>query len=118
MAVTALKEYIGVPRDSIEHFGGKQIVYASWDHHLLFASSLMMCLPIDMPFGEMVDGPLSALVAPDPDSAALDWKKVEWMKDNKPFTPDFSKSLAENRIGHKDQIRFHTPGLNSLLKVA
>ncbi|MDX9887263.1 phenol hydroxylase subunit P4 [Thauera sp.] len=118
MAVSALKEYIGVPRDSVEHFGGKQIVYVSWDRHLLFASPFMMCLPRDMLFGEMVDGPLKALVQPDPDSAAVDWHKVEWMKDNKPFNPDFGKSLAENGIGHKDQVRFHTPGLNSLLHAA
>lgn len=118
MAVMARKEYIGEPRDRVENFGGKRIVYVSWDHHLLFASPLMMCLPAEMPFKDMVEGPLQALVEPDPDSGALDWAKVEWMKDNKPFQPDFDKSLADNGVGHKDQLRFHTPGLNSLLHVA
>ena len=45
MAVTSLKEYIGVARDRVENYGGKQIVYLSWDHHLLFAAPLMLCLP-------------------------------------------------------------------------
>jgi phenol hydroxylase P4 protein len=34
MAVTSLKEYIGVPRDTVANFNGKQLVYASWDQHL------------------------------------------------------------------------------------
>lgn len=115
MAVTALKEYIGVPRDSVEHFGGKQILYVSWDHHLLFASPLMLCLPADMPFADMVNGPLKALIQPDPDSAAVDWDKVEWLKGGKPWTPDTGAGLAANGIAHKEQLRFRTPGLNSLM---
>jgi phenol hydroxylase P4 protein len=118
MAVTALKEYIGVARDRAENYGGKQIVYLSWDHHLLFASPLMLCLPSYTLFGDMLKGPVAALLQPDPDAAALDWGKVEWLKDNQAFTPDPSRSLADNGIGHKDQLRFRTPGLNSLLDAA
>lgn len=118
MAVASLKEYIGVARDRVENYGGKQIVYLSWDHHLLFAAPLMLCLPPATPFGEVLRGPLAALLQADPDAAALDWRKVEWLKDNRPFAPDFSRSLADNGIGHKDQLRFRTPGLNSLQAVA
>ena len=118
MAVIALKEYVGVSRDRVENFNGKQIVYVSWDHHLLFASPLMLCLPPEMTFGEMVNGPVMALLQPDPDTASIDWSAVEWLKDNQPFVPDFARSLADNGVGHKDQIRFRTPGLNSLLVAA
>jgi len=46
---------------------------------------------------------------------AIDWTKVEWLKSNQPWTPDFDASLAANGIGHKDQLRLRTAGLNSLL---
>lgn len=114
MTVAAIREYIGVPRDSVENFGGKQIVYASWDRHLLFAAPFLLCLPPETRFRDLVEGPLTALLQADPDAAALDWTKVEWLKDNQPWTPDFDASLAANGIGHKDQLRFRTAGLNSL----
>lgn len=114
MTVAAIKEYVGVPRDRVENFNGKQLVYASWDHHLLFAAPFLLCVTPQTTFRELVEGPLSALVQPDPDGAAIDWAKVEWRKSNQPWTPDFDRSLADNGIGHKDQIRFRTPGLTTL----
>lgn len=118
MAVVSTKPYVGVPRDLVANFNGKQLVYACWDQHLLFASPFLFCVPPEMSFREWVDGPLSALIQPDPDALAVDWSKVEWLKSNKPFTPDFDASLAANGIGHKEQLRFITPGLNSLLAAA
>lgn len=115
MTVAAIKEYIAVPRDRVENFHGKQLVYVSWDHHLLFASPFLLCLPPETPFRELVNGPLGMLLQPDPDAAAIDWASVEWLKSNQPWTPDFDASLAANGIGHKDQLRFRTPGLNSLM---
>lgn len=114
MAVTATKPYVGVPRDAVANFNGKQLVYASWDHHLLFAAPFLLCVPPQMKFRELVEGPLTALTQPDPDGAAIDWKKVEWLKDNQSWTPDFEGSLEANGVGHKDQLRFRTPGLNTL----
>jgi len=114
MTVAAIKEYVGVPRDRVENFNGKQLVYVSWDHHLLFAAPFLLCLPPQASFRELVDGPLTALVQPDPEGAAIDWTKVEWLKSNQPWTPDFERSLADNGIGHKDQIRFRTPSLTAL----
>ena len=82
MAVAAIKEYVGVPRDLVANFNGKQLVYASWDRHLLFAAPFLLCVPPEMPFGELVNGPLSMLVQADPDAAAIDWSTVEWLKAN------------------------------------
>lgn len=118
MAVVSTKPYVGVPRDLVANFNGKQLVYACWDQHLLFAAPFLFCVPPEMSFRELVDGPLTALMQPDPDASAVDWSKVEWLKSNKPFTPDFDASLAANGIGHKEQLRFITPGLNSLLAAA
>lgn len=115
MAVTARKPYAFAPRDRVENFGGKQLVYVSWDHHLLFAAPFLICLPPSAPFREMVEGPLTALVQPDPDAASIDWSTVEWLKGNQPWSPDVDASLEANGVGHKCQIRFRTPGLNTLL---
>lgn len=108
------KEYIGVPRDKVENFLGNQLVYFSWDHHLLFAASFQICVPPQMSFRDLIQGPVSQLLAADPDATAIDWPAVEWLKGTEPFTPDFDKTLEENGIGHKDQLRMRTPGLNTL----
>lgn len=115
MAVKAMKEYIGTPRDTVANFGGRQLVYVAWDHHLLFAAPFLLCLPPETPFKELVAGPLTALIAPDPDAAEVDFSTVEWLLAGKPFTPDVDASLADNGIRHKDQLRFRTPGLSSLV---
>ena len=118
MPVAAIKDYTAVPRDLVSNFNGKQLVYASWDRHLLFAAPFLLCVPPEMPFGELVSGPLATLVQADPDAAAIDWSAVEWLKSNQPWTPDFAASLAANGIGHKDQIRFRTAGVNTLSAAA
>ena len=114
MALTSTQKYIGVARDLQANFNGKQIVYVSWDHHLLFAAPFLCCVPPQMSFRELVEGPITQLTQPDPDAGSIDWAKVEWLKSNQPWTPDFAASLADNGIGHKDQISFCTPGLRSL----
>jgi phenol hydroxylase P4 protein len=114
MAVTSLKEYIGVPRDTVANFNGKQLVYASWDQHLLFAAPFLTCVPPGMKFKEWVEGPLTALIQPDPDAKRVDFSKVEWLKSNKAWSPKFEASLADNGVVHKEQIRFRTPNLNTL----
>lgn len=114
MSVKAYKDYVGVPRDLVENFHGKQLVYVAWDHHLLFAAPFLLCLPPETSFRALVEGPLTALLQPDPDAAAIDWSTVEWLKANRPWVPDFDGSLAENGIRHKDQIRMRTPGLDWL----
>jgi len=118
MAVTSTKDYVGVPRDSEAGFGGKQLVYASWDGHLLFAAPFMLAATPDTPFGELVHGQIAGLIAPDPDASSIDWDTVEWRLGNEPWTPDFSRSLADNGVRHKMEVRFHTPGLNTLCRVA
>ena len=64
-----------------------------------------------MPFGALTEAVLPTVLGPHPDFPHIQWDKVEWMLDGKPFTPDMSKSLQENGVGHKSLIRFRTPGL-------
>lgn len=118
MAVTSTKPFIGVPRDVVANFNGKQIVYVCWDQHLLFATPLLLVVEPGMAFGDLLQNVVKPLIGPDPDAAAVDLRKVEWLKNNQPWTPDFNASLAANGIVHKEQLRFRTPGLNALLAAA
>ncbi|MND80346.1 phenol hydroxylase P4 protein [Pseudomonas linyingensis] len=117
MTVVARKEYVAVPRDRVENFNGKQLVFISWDHHLLLSAPIMFCLLPQATFGELIESHLLPLLQADPDTAALDWSKVEWLKEGQPWVPDFEASLAANGIGHKEQLRMHTPGLNTVCAV-
>ncbi|MDR2188623.1 MAG: phenol hydroxylase subunit P4 [Azonexus sp.] len=114
MAVASTKPYIGAPRDTVANFNGKQLVYVCWEHHLLFASSLMFCVEPEMTLGDFLHHTVRPLLEADPDSAALDFTRAEWQKAKIAWTPDFNASLAANGIRHKELLRFHTPGLNSL----
>lgn len=116
MTMTSLKPYVGVPRDLEANFDGRQLVYVSWDHHLLFAAPFLSCVPPQTTFRELVEGPLAMLLAPDPDAAALDWSRVQWLKADAPFVPDFDGTLEDNGITHKTQLRMRTPGLNALIE--
>ena len=117
MAIKSTKEFVGVPRDAEEHYDGNRIVYVSWDRHLLFAASLMTCVSKDMLLRDYLEGPIRDLLANDPDVGQLDFEKATWLKANQPWRPQFDKSLAENGVGHKEHLRFDTPGLNSYMPV-
>ena len=62
MPVVARKEYVGVARDRVENFNGKQLVYASWDHHLLFAAPFLLCLTPQTTFAQLLETALAPLL--------------------------------------------------------
>ena len=41
-------------------------------------------------------------------------EQAEWFKSGQPWKPENDKSMADNGLGHKDVIRFRTPGLTGL----
>lgn len=118
MAVTSTKPYIGVPRDTVAKFNGKQIVYVYWEQHLLFATPYLTVVEPGMRFGDFLENVIKPLMQPDPDAASVDLSKVEWTMSKKDFKPDLNATLAENGIVHKAQLCFRTPGLNTLLAAA
>lgn len=118
MTIAARAPYDFKPRDLVENFHGKQIVYATWDRHMLFAAPFLICVPPETTFREFVEGPLAQLLSIDPDAAAIDWSAALWQKGNDIFTPDFDQSLAANGIAHKELLRLRTPGLNSVTAAA
>jgi phenol hydroxylase P4 protein len=118
MTVTARSDYVGEPSESADKYGANQIIYLSWDHHLLFAAPFLFFLPSEMTFQQFFDGPLAQILSPDPDAAKIDWATVQWLKGTAAFQPDPDKSLTQNGIRHKDQLRMATPGLNSVCGAA
>lgn len=113
MTVAAVKPYKFPPRDSVEKFPAP-LLYIGWEDHLLFCAPHCLPLPPTMPFEALISQVLPGVYGYHPDFAKIDWSKVEWFKSGKPFTPDVSKSLAENGLKHKDVIRFRTPGLTGI----
>jgi phenol/toluene 2-monooxygenase (NADH) P4/A4 len=123
MTVAAIKDYHFPPADSLDKFHGNQLIYVGWDQHLLFCAPYCFPLSPAMPFGALVDQVLPPAFGYHPDFQKIDWSQVQWLRGNgtaqgEPFTPDFAKSLADNGLGHKDAIRFRTPGLNGIQGVA
>jgi phenol hydroxylase P4 protein len=114
MAVAAVKEYVGVAKDTEDKFHGARLLYVGWEDHLLFCAPFAFPFPPDMPFGALVEGVLPASFGAHPDFAKIDWSTVEWTKSGQPFTPDPASSLADNGLKHKDVIRFRTPGLTGI----
>lgn len=115
MSVVAIdKNYADkvVIRDRVENFHGNQVVYLHWEDHLMFCAALAFPLPPDMPFGALISEVLPTYYGMHPDFAKIDWSKVTWTLDDKPLTPDLSKSLTQNGVGHKSCLRFWTPGLD------
>lgn len=118
MPVKSIGAYTAIPADAQANFHGAQLVYASWDHHLLFAAPFIMPVSPDMRFKDWVSETLVPLISPDPDTPQIRWSEVQWHLGARAWQPDFERSLKENGVRHKAQIRMHTPGLNSLMPFA
>jgi phenol hydroxylase P4 protein len=114
MAVAAVKEYVGVAKDTHDKYRGAQLTYIGWLDHLMFCAPFAFPLPPDMPFGALVEAVLPGAFGYHPDFEKIDWSTAEWTLAGKPFTPDFSKSLAENGLKHKSSLTFRTPGLTGI----
>lgn len=113
MTVVALERYEFPARDVRENFPAP-LLYIGWEDHLMIASPVCLPLPPDMPFGALATAVLPGVYGEHPDFARIAWSGVQWLKSGQPWTPDPSKSLADNGLAHKDVIRFRTPGLTGI----
>lgn len=114
MAVKALAPYEFQSRDALERYKGKQLLFINWERHRMFSRPFILALPPETPFSEIIDKYITDCFSYHPDFAHIDWSKVVWQNSNTVFTPDPAKSLKDNGIGHKDLIRFTTPGLDGI----
>ncbi|KWE89259.1 phenol hydroxylase subunit P4 [Burkholderia territorii] len=113
MAVIALKPYDFPVKDAVGKFPAP-LLYVCWENHLMFPAPFCLPLPPDMPFGALADKVLPPVYGYHPDFAKIDWNRVDWFRSGEPWTPDATKSLADNGLWHKDLISFRTPGLDGL----
>ena len=113
MSVTALYPYRFEAKDKRENFPAP-LLYIGWEDHLLFCAPVCLPLPPDTPFGALATQVLPGVYGAHPDFACIDWSSVQWFKSGLPWTPDPALSLEGNGLGHKDVIRFRTPGLTGI----
>ena len=113
MSVTAVETYDFPARDVRGNFPAP-LLYIGWEEHHLICSPVCLPLPPDMPFGALAEAVLPGVYGFHPDFAKIDWSQVQWFKSGQAWTPDPAKSLADNGLGHKDVIRFRTPGLTGI----
>lgn len=109
-----LGDYTFKSADALEHYKGRQLLYVNWERHRMFSRPFVLALPPETPFSEIVDKYMSECFSYHPDWQHIDWNTVIWQNGNTPFTPDLGKSLRDNGVGHKDLIRFRTPGLDGI----
>ena len=94
------------------HYGDNTLIYVGWDHHTLFCAAHGLVVSPQQSFQDLIDQQLTGGFHQHPDFAQIDWKEVLYQLDGQVFSPDLSKSLASQNIGHKSLLRFVTPGLN------
>lgn len=111
MTVAAIKEYVGVPLDTVANFHGNQLLYVCWDGHLMYAAPFIFGPAPTMKFIDVLKQLVESVIKDHPDTPRIDWLKTEWEKGDRPWRPDFDKSIAENGLVHKEYLRFRTPGL-------
>lgn len=114
MTVTALGNYAFPSADAVENYKGRQLLYVNWEMHRMFSRPFVLALPPATPFSELLEKHIPEAYSFHPDYEHIDWSAVVWQNSNTRFTPDPARSLAENGIGHKDLIRFTTPGLDGI----
>ena len=100
-------------RDAVENYKGRQLLYVNWERHRMFSRPFVLALPPETKFSVILER-MADCFSYHPDWKQVDWNTVVWQNGNKPFSPDRDKTLAENGIGHKDLIRFRTPGLDGI----
>lgn len=111
--VKALYPYHFEAKDKRENFPAP-LLYIGWEDHQFFCSPVCLPLPAQTPFGALSQVILPGVYGAHPEFASIDWSTVEWFKSGEPWTPDPARTLAENGLGHKDVIRFRTPGLSGI----
>jgi phenol hydroxylase P4 protein len=104
-------DYKGEVLDKQENFGGNQLVYVGWDHHLMFCAAFAFPLPPATPFSALLNDVMPTAFNPHAEFADINWDTVEWLLDGQPFIPQMDVSLKDQGINHKSLLRFNTPEL-------
>lgn len=107
-------DYHGDMKDTVDKFHGKQLLNICWEQHLMFGWPMCVPLAPETPFAAVIEQVIPTIFSAHPDFAKIDWGQVTWHHSGERFTPDPSKSLVDNGLGHKALISFRTPGLDGI----
>ncbi|MBR9912783.1 MAG: phenol hydroxylase [Gammaproteobacteria bacterium] len=112
MAVYAIvPDYTGEVLDRVENFNGNQLVFVSWDRHLMFCAPFAYPVPPELPFRALIEEVMPEAFGEHEEFEKVNWKTAEWLLDGQPFIPQLDVSLREQGVGHKSLLRFSTPEL-------
>ena len=114
MSVAAIGKYEFESSDALSRYKGRQLLYINWEKHRMFSRPFVLALPPQTRFSVLLEEYIPNAYRFHPDYPKIDWARVIWQNSQKVFTPDPAASLQDNGIGHKDLIRFTTPGLDGL----
>ena len=106
MAVVAIGEYKFPSLSRQELYGDDILVHVWWRGNPYFVAASCFRFPKAMPFGALVNDVLKGFFTADPDFVPDSLDTCQWVIDGKMVTPDLSKSLEENGVGHKSLIEF------------
>lgn len=113
MTLHTLGTYDFPAKDKRENFPAP-LLYIGWEDHLSFCAPVCIPLPGDTPFAALTGQVLPGVYGQHPDFASIDWNQTQWFKSGEPWQPDPGLTLEQNGLGHKDVIRFRTPGLTGI----
>jgi phenol/toluene 2-monooxygenase (NADH) P4/A4 len=111
MSTAAIKEYLGVPRDLVANFHGNQLLYVCWEGHLMYAAPSIFMVAPTMKFEDVLTQVVAPVFKDHPEAGKIAWREALWELGDRPWTPRFEKTVAENGLVHKAYLRFRTPGL-------
>lgn len=114
MPVKSIGPYQFPAANREENYGGDWNIYVDWAQHLMFTCPNAYRIPPDMRLRDFLEQVMRPEVAAHPDTAQLDFARVEWTYEGKPWQPDLDLTLRENGLRHMAFLRFRSPGLDGL----
>ena len=111
MATAAIGKYEFESKNDEKHYGGDFQFYIKWDDHLLHACPSAYRAPWAMTLRDFMEQMYKPDHMAHPDTAQLDIDKIQWRRDQQPWSPDLDKSFKDNGMEHMDFLEFSAPGL-------
>ncbi len=114
MGVISIGPYDFPPADRAENYGGDWNIYICWEQHLLIPCPSAYRVPPDIRLRDFLEQMFRPDYSIHPECARLDFERVEWTYEDRPWRPDLDLSLRENGLAHMAYLKFRSPGLNGI----
>ena len=102
MAIPHLGDSYDFPSSNrVEAYGGDINFYVLWEQHLLYACPSAYRAPINMKLGDFLEQMLRPDYHAHPDTAKLDFSKLEWQFNQQPWQADNQHASHRQNLGDK-----------------